>query len=72
MIKIRLTRFGRKKAPFYRIVAASERSKRDGKPLEVLGYWDPSQKQFKIEKEKLKIWIAKGAQVTNGVAKLLK
>lgn len=72
MIKIRLTRFGRKKAPFYRIVAASERSKREGKPLEVLGYWNPSQKQLKIEKEKLKIWIAKGAQVTTGVAKLLK
>lgn len=72
MVKIRLARFGRIKAPFYRIVATSTRSKREGMPLEVLGFWNPIKKELKVESEKLKAWIKKGAQVSASVAKLLK
>jgi len=72
MVKIRLARFGRKKAPFYRIVATPTRSKREGMPLEVLGFWNPVKKELKIESEKLKAWIEKGAQISPNVAKLLK
>lgn len=72
MVKIRLARFGRKKAPFYRIVATSGRSKREGMPLEVLGFWNPANKELKIEREKLKVWVEKGAQISPNVTKLLK
>jgi small subunit ribosomal protein S16 len=71
MVKIRLTMFGRLKDPFYRIVVASERSKREGKPLEVLGFWNPKSKKLELDREKMKAWIAKGAQLTIGVKKLL-
>jgi small subunit ribosomal protein S16 len=71
MVKIKLTMFGRKKAPFYRIVAITSRERREGKPLEVLGYWNPSSKELKLEKEKMQAWVKKGAQITEGVAKLL-
>lgn len=63
---------GRKKAPRYRIVVTNERSKRDGKPLEILGSWNKAKNVLKINKEKFDAWIKKGAQVTQGVAKLLK
>lgn len=72
MVKIKLTMFGRKKAPFYRIVAITGKERREGKPLEVLGFWNPATKEIKIEKEKMQAWIKKGAQVTAGVAKLIK
>lgn len=72
MVKIRLTRFGRKKAPFYRIVAIQNRSKREGAPIEVLGFWNPLKKVVKIDKKKVEEWVKKGAQITTGVAKLLK
>lgn len=72
MISVRLSRFGRLNRPFYRIVAANKRSKREGKPLEVLGFWDPIKKRLEIKNEKLKSWLAKGAQVSAGLAKLLK
>lgn len=72
MTKIRLLMTGRKKAPFYRIVVANRRSKRDGQPLEILGSWNQIKEKLIINKEKLDKWIANGAQVTAGVAKLLK
>lgn len=72
MVKIKLTMFGRKKAPFYRIVAITGKERREGKPLEVLGYWNPATKELKIEKDKLNAWVKKGAQITVGVSKLLK
>lgn len=71
MVKIRLAMFGRLKDPFYRIVATSERSKREGEPLEVLGYYNPKTKKLELEKEKLDKWVSKGAQITIGVKKLL-
>ena len=71
MVKIRLAMHGRLKDPFYRIVAASERSKREGQPLEVLGYYNPKDKKLELDMEKLNAWVAKGAQLTIGVKKLL-
>lgn len=71
MIVIRLTRFGRLNFPFYRIVAANKRSKREAKPLDVLGTWNPFKKDLKIDKKKLEDWKQKGAQISVGVAKLI-
>ena len=73
MVKIRLTRTGSKKRPFYRIVAADVRAPRDGKFLEILGHYDPrtDPHTLKIDVDKVKSWLDKGAQVTNRVNKLL-
>jgi len=72
MIKIRLARGGVKNKPFYRIVAIEESRKRGGRPLDVIGYWNPQKDELKIEKDKLKEWVDKGAQKTAAVEKLLK
>lgn len=71
MIKIRLARGGTKNAPFYRIVAIDERRKREGKALDILGYWHPAKDDKKIDKEKVKHWVGKGAQITKAVKKLI-
>jgi small subunit ribosomal protein S16 len=71
MIKIRLSRGGVKKKPFYRIVAIEESRKRGGKPLDIIGYWNPQKSDLKINKDKLKAWIEKGAKKTTAVDKLL-
>lgn len=73
-VKIRLRRMGAKKAPFYRIVVADSRFPRDGRFIEELGYYDPTQEPsvFKIDAEKAKHWIANGAQPTDTVKSLLK
>jgi small subunit ribosomal protein S16 len=71
MIKIRLARGGTKNKPFYRIVAIEESRKREGKPLDILGYWHPAKDTKKIDKKKLKFWIERGAKVTKAVEKLL-
>ncbi len=71
MVKIRLAMKGRLKDPFYRIIVAAERSKREGEPLEVLGYYNPKDKKLELDREKLNFWTSKGAQLTVGVKKLL-
>lgn len=71
MIKIRLSRKGATNNAFYRIVAVDESKKRDGKVLEVVGYWHPKKDNKNIDKDKIKAWIAKGAQPTQAVEKLL-
>lgn len=71
MIAIRLSRFGRKKAPFYRIVAVDSRKKATGQVLEILGTWNPIKKISEIKNDKVKAWIAKGAQVSATVKKIL-
>lgn len=71
MIAIRLSRFGRKKAPFYRIVAVDSRKKATGMVLKFLGTWNPAKKEFKIDKDELKIWVGKGAQISATVKKLI-
>ncbi len=73
-VKIRLRRMGKKKAPFYRVVVADSRSPRDGKFIEEIGTYDPSQKPsaFKFDEEKAKKWLANGAKPTETVGKLMK
>lgn len=73
MVKIRLSRIGAKKKPFYRIVAADVRSPRDGKFLEILGHYDPRKEphELKVDTEKVKSWIQNGARPTNRVNKLI-
>jgi len=56
MLKIRLSRSGAKKAPFYRIVVVEARSKTGGKPLEVLGTWNPRHDQLFINRKKIEEW----------------
>jgi small subunit ribosomal protein S16 len=66
-------RMGSKKRPFYRIVAADVRSPRDGKFLEILGYYDPTTNPNKIEikKERIDKWIENGAQYSGRVEKII-
>jgi small subunit ribosomal protein S16 len=71
MIAIRLTRFGRKKAPFYRIVATDSGKRQGGVVLEILGTWKPSKEEIKIKTKQLNAWVAKGAQISPAVKKLL-
>ena len=71
MVIIRLSRFGRKKAPFYRVVAVDSRKKAVGGVLEYLGIWNPAKKTKDINKEKVNSWIKKGAQISATVKKLL-
>ena len=73
MLKIRLARLGRKKRPFYRIVATDSRSPRDGKFLEILGTYDPLKEpsETSFNKEKIDDWVNKGAQLSNRVQKII-
>ncbi len=74
-VKIRLQRFGTKKRPFYRIVAASEANKRDGQFLEIVGLYhplSPADKQIRLDKEKITAWLNKGALPTSTVEGILR
>ena len=73
MVKLRLMRLGSKKRPFYRIVAADVRAPRNGKFLDILGYYDPTKDPhvLKVDEDKVKSWVGNGAQPTNRVRKLL-
>ena len=74
MIKIRLVRKGRKKSPFYGIVAIESRSKMAANPLGIIGYWNPRGKKegaLKVDKDKLSFWLKTGAKETAAVKKLL-
>jgi len=74
MVKIRLRRMGKKKAPFYRIVVADSRYPRDGRFIEELGFYDPMKNpvEIKVDADKTKEWLGKGAQPTETVKSLLK
>lgn len=73
-VKIRLTRRGAKKKPFYRIVAADTQAPRDGRFLEIVGTYDPNLDPaiIVLHDEKLKYWLDQGAQPTATVANLIK
>ncbi len=73
-VKIRLRRMGAKKAPFYRVIVADERSPRDGKFIDEIGYYNPltNPADVKIDAEKAQKWIENGAQPTETVKSLLK
>jgi len=72
-VKIRLTRTGGHKKPFYRIVVADSEAPRDGKFLEVLGHYDPQKDQSEatLKEERVKDWLSKGAKPTLTVSQLL-
>ena len=74
MVRLRLTRMGRKKKPFYRVVAADSRSPRDGRCIEQLGYYDPMKDpaDLKIDLERVDYWIGVGARPSETVASLIK
>ncbi len=74
MVKSRLRRMGKKKAPFYRVVVADARTSRDGFAIAELGTYDPLKDpaEIKIDVEEAKKWLANGAQPTDTVKALLK
>ena len=74
MVKIRLTRAGAKKRPFYRIVAIDERKPRDGRPLEFLGTYDPTPnpERIKLEPARVDAWVAKGARMSPTVRSIVR
>ncbi|HZW61965.1 MAG TPA: 30S ribosomal protein S16 [Candidatus Babeliales bacterium] len=72
-VKIRLSRVGKKSAPFYRIVAVDSRKKRDGAFLEDLGTYDSlGNKVVRIEEDRIADWMSKGAQQSDTVKKIYK
>ena len=76
MVKIRLTRGGAKKRPFYHIIVTDSRSARDGHNIERVGYYNPvatgNEKPVGLDLERVKLWVGQGAQLTDKVAALYK
>lgn len=72
-VKIRLSRHGRHKRPFYRIVVADERCPRDGRFLEVVGTYDPLHQPAKtdLKTDRIQLWLGRGAQATTTVKRIL-
>jgi len=73
-VVIRMMRAGARKRPFYRIVVADSRRQRDGRFVEILGYYDPMAKPFavKMDEDKVKGWIGQGAQPSTQAASLFR
>ena len=72
MLKLRLKRVGRKGSPAYRLVIMENTFRRDGRPIDELGYYNPITKQYKFDGEKIKKWLAYGVKPTETVLSLLK
>ena len=76
MVKIRLTRGGAKKRPFYHIIVTDSRSARDGRNIERVGYYNPvasgNDKRVELNDERVQHWVGNGAQMTDKVADLYK
>ena len=76
MVKIRLTRGGAKKRPFYHIIVTDSRSARDGRNIERLGFYNPiasgAEKRVELNTDRLQYWVGQGAQMTDKVADLAK
>nr|YP_009315035.1 Ribosomal protein S16 [Scinaia undulata]SCW23490.1 Ribosomal protein S16 [Scinaia undulata] len=68
MLKIRLKKYGRKKRPSYRVVVIDSRKRRDGRPLEELGFYNPLTKETTLDLEKIKVYRSNGAQVSKVVS----
>ncbi|MCI0486629.1 MAG: 30S ribosomal protein S16 [Blastocatellia bacterium] len=73
MLSIRLTRRGAKKKPFYRIIVTEKRSKRDGRFIESVGYYDPCRNpaDIKLDRERIDYWMERGAQPTETVRSII-
>jgi small subunit ribosomal protein S16 len=72
MLKLRLKRTGKKRSPFYRLVIMENTFRRDGRPIEELGYYNPMTKQYKFNTDKIKKWLSYGIKPTETVLSLLK
>ena len=74
MVRLRLTRMGRKKQPFYRIVAADSRAPRDGRFIESIGHYNPmlNPPEIKIDLERVDYWLGVGASPSDTVSGLIK
>ena len=72
MLKLRLTRIGRKKQPVYRLVVIEHSTRRDGRPVDSVGYYNPSTKESSFKVEKIQKWLSYGVQPSNTVATLLR
>ncbi len=76
MVKIRLTRGGAKKRPFYHIIVTDQRAARDGRNIERVGYFNPiatgGEKRIELDTERVKHWLGQGAQMTDKVRNLYK
>ncbi|SFL00391.1 30S ribosomal protein S16 [Lysobacter sp. cf310] len=76
MVKIRLTRGGAKKRPFYHIIVTDSRSARDGRNIERVGFYNPvatgNEKRVELDIARVEHWVSKGAQLTEKVASLYK
>jgi small subunit ribosomal protein S16 len=73
-VRVRLTRVGSKKNPLWRIVVADQRSPRDGRFIEMIGHYNPQTQpsEIEIDDERLQHWLARGAQPSGTVKKLMK
>lgn len=72
MLKLRLKRIGRKRSPSYRLVVMENTTRRDGRPVEEVGYYDPISKNYKFESDKIKKWLSYGVKPTETVSNLLR
>lgn len=72
MLKLRLKRVGKKRSPSYRLVIMENTFRRDGRPIDEVGYYSPITKQFKFDGEKIQKWLSSGAKPTETVLTLLK
>jgi len=72
LVRIRLTRFGARNNPVYRVVAIDSRRARDSQYLEAVGHYDPRRKVLKINLERVDFWLSKGAQPSNTVKGLIR
>lgn len=72
MLKLRLKRTGRKRLPSYRLVIMENTTRRDGRPIEEVGYYDPISKKSNFETDKIKTWLNRGVKPTPTVLNLLK
>lgn len=70
MVTIRFSRFGRKKAPFYRVVVTDSRNKATGGVIDYIGSWNPIKNIKELDNEKLKKWVGEGAQISASVKKV--
>jgi len=72
MLKLRLKRIGRKRAPSYRLVIMENTTRRDGRPIAEVGYYDPISKNYKFDTPEIKKWLTYGVKPTETVFNLLK
>lgn len=72
MLKLRLKRIGRKRSPSYRLVIMENTTRRDGRPIQEVGYYDPISKKYRFDSEKIKKWLQSGVKPTQTVLNLLK